>query len=315
MAPPPVVRMMRAAARATMKVPTTLTSSTLRMRAAGVSRAALSAAMPAELTTPSMRLSASPAMAIAFSVAGSLVTSSAWVNRRRGLAMRSASSVNALPSRSMAATFQPAWSSRATVAHPMPDPAPVTSATLSPPSLALATRLTHHLLCAPASGAGPSFSFHLARRQEDAPHQSRHTLAPGKLQPVCVPNAIANSRAPLRGQPLPPLAARCLACPARHCLELFLAVATAIGVGQGAGVARTMGNRRRAAPLMPQGGCHWRSRSCRGLPANGPDPAAGLAAAHRLPARDRAAASFRLPGLPSPENMPPSEAALRRVSC
>ena len=109
-----------------------------------------------------------------------------------------------LPSRSMAATFQPAWSSRATVAHPMPDPAPVTSATLSPPSLALATRLTHHLLCAPASGAGPSFSFHLARRQEDAPHQSRHTLAPRKLQPVCVPNAIANSRASLRGQPLPP---------------------------------------------------------------------------------------------------------------
>src|SRR5262249_30075382 len=41
------------------------------------------------------------------------------------LAMRSTRLANAVPSRSMAATFQPAWRSRATVARPMPDPAPV----------------------------------------------------------------------------------------------------------------------------------------------------------------------------------------------
>jgi hypothetical protein len=52
--------------------------------------------------------------------------------------------------------LRPARSSRATVARPMPDPAPVTSATLSPPSLALAMRLTclSSPFCAPSSAAG-----------------------------------------------------------------------------------------------------------------------------------------------------------------
>src|SRR5215831_17957615 len=49
-----------------------------------------------------------PAMAIAFSVAGSLVTSRAWVNRRCGSAMPAARLANSVRSRSMAATFPPA---------------------------------------------------------------------------------------------------------------------------------------------------------------------------------------------------------------
>ena len=84
----------------------------------------MSAAMPAELSTPSMRPSASPAIAIAFSAAVSLVTSSAEVKSRCGLPIFAARPASAFSSRSTAATFQPASSSRSTVASPMPDPPP-----------------------------------------------------------------------------------------------------------------------------------------------------------------------------------------------
>ena len=131
MAPPPRSFMRRAAARATMKVPTTLTSRILRKRATGVSSAWMSAAIPAELTTPSRPPNASPAMATAFSAAVSSVTSSAEVKRRLGSPISPDRLASAFSSRSTAATFQPASSSRRTVASPMPDAAPVTSATLS----------------------------------------------------------------------------------------------------------------------------------------------------------------------------------------
>ena len=121
--------MMRAAARATMKVPTTLTSRILRKRSTGVSSAWMSAAIPAELTTPSSPPSASADMATTFSAAASSVTSRAEVNTRLGAPSSRATSASSFSSRSARATFQPASSRRFAVASPMPDAPPVMSAT------------------------------------------------------------------------------------------------------------------------------------------------------------------------------------------
>jgi hypothetical protein len=114
-----------------MKVPTTFTSRILRNKSTGVSSVCTSAAMPAELTTPSRPPSASTTCANTRTAAVSSVTSSGASSTPFAAAssLRAGSSVDS--SRSTMATFHPDFSSCFAVAKPMPDAPPVISATLS----------------------------------------------------------------------------------------------------------------------------------------------------------------------------------------
>src|SRR3954464_2442379 len=128
-APPPVVRIAATAARATRKVPTTLTSRMRRNSAAVISSNGLFCAIPAELTTPRKGPIRSAACACGPATAASSVTSSASRTTRSPHSASSASALSSpAASRSAIATLQPSAASCRAAASPIPDAPPVTNA-------------------------------------------------------------------------------------------------------------------------------------------------------------------------------------------
>ena len=169
---PPVSFIARTASRQPRNTPSALTALTLRKSASVVVSILPRVAIPALLTRMSRRPKAAMTSSTTSRQRASSVTSCPSVRSASGpSAFRPASL------RSLAATLAPSAWNRAAVARPMPDAAPVMSATFPasvPPRFPALFPSVHRVDARPCAGLGP-FAQRAKRNRSGGPPQSPFT--------------------------------------------------------------------------------------------------------------------------------------------